>query len=116
MEAINGATRFHRWVKDSALQSAIVTHHSALAAKNLANSGGPPKGEKPPAKDKAKKINPAKIKEPKVTFAKDTKEGKFSGNCYHCGKAGRRASECRKKAAREPPTIPKTSYSARKQI
>ena len=114
MEAINGATRFHRGVKGSALQSAIVTHHSALAAKNLAKPGGPPKGEKSPAKEKAKKINPAKIKEPKVSFAKDAKEGKFSGNCYHCGKADHRASECRKKAAGEPPSAPKTSYSARR--
>ena len=31
MEAINGATRFHRGVNGSALQSAIVTHYSALA-------------------------------------------------------------------------------------
>ena len=75
MEAINRATRFHRGVKGSALQSAIVTHHSALAAKNLVKLGRPPKGKISPAKEKAKKINPAKIKEPKVSFAKDTKEG-----------------------------------------
>ena len=92
-----------------------MTHKTALAAKNLTKLGGPPKGEKPPAKEKAKKINPAKIKEPKVSFAKDTKEGKFSGNCYHCGKAGHRASDCRKKAAGEPPSAPKTSMSARRQ-
>ena len=69
MEAINGATRFHRGVKGSALQSVIVTPHSALAAKNLVKPGGPPKDEKSPAKEKAKKINPAKINEPKVSFA-----------------------------------------------
>ena len=56
MEAINGATRFHRGVKGGALQSAIVTHHSALAAKNLAKPGGPLKGEKPPAKDKPRRL------------------------------------------------------------
>ena len=50
-----------------------------------------------------------------MSFAKDTKDGKFSGNCYHCGKTGHRASECRKKAAGEPPSAPKTSISARRQ-
>ena len=46
VEAINGATRFHRGAKGSALQSAIVTPCTALAAKNPVKPGGSPKGEK----------------------------------------------------------------------
>lgn len=109
VEAINGATRFHGGTKG--MQSAIVTSIRHLRRRTPSFRVG----EKSPVKEKAKKINPAKIKEPKVTSAKDVKEGKFSGTCYHCGKAGHRASECRKKAAGEPPSAPQVSYLARRQ-
>ena len=78
VDAINGATRFHRGTKGSALQSPIVTPHTALAGKNPVKSGRSQKGEKSPVKEKNKKINLEKVKEPKVTFAKDVKEDKFS--------------------------------------
>ena len=44
VEAINGATKFHRGTKGSALQSAIVTPHTALAAKNPGKLDGSSKG------------------------------------------------------------------------
>ena len=47
-----------------------------------------------------------------MKFAKEAKEGKFSGTCYYCKKVGHRASECRKKAADEADSAPKTSCSA----
>ena len=60
-------------------------------------------------KDKGKKIDPDKIKEPKIKFAKEAKEGKFNGKCHFCGKDGHRVSECQKKKAEEATLTPQAS-------
>ena len=60
IEAINGAARFHRGTKGSALQPAIVTPHTALAAKNPVRPGGSLKGEKSPAKKKPRRLTQRK--------------------------------------------------------
>ena len=61
VEAINGATRFHHGTKGSALQSAIVTPHTVLSAKNPVKPGGSPKGEKSPVTEKAKKSRKSRL-------------------------------------------------------
>ena len=65
----------------------MVTPRMALTAKNTGEQGGLPKGDQSQAKEKGKKIEGTKIKEPKVKFAKESKEDKFTSNCYYSKKS-----------------------------
>ena len=111
--AINGATLFIRGAKATAIPAASLgLPHTALGAKGGGKPDGPPKGSADTRKVKTPKDSATLDKDSKSGGYKGKKEGKFTGECFKCGKSGHRASDCRSKTPLESGSTPHTTRLA----